>query len=54
MQEMKADVISIPGSGRCPGGRAWQPTPVILPGESHGKEEPGGEQSIESQRVGHD
>ena len=22
--------------------RAWQPTPVFLPGESHGPEEPGG------------
>ena len=27
---------SIPGWGRSPGGRAWQPTPVFLPGESHG------------------
>ena len=27
----------IPGSGRCPGGRAWQPTPGFLPGESHGQ-----------------
>lgn len=23
----------IPGPGRSPGGRAWQPTPVFLPGE---------------------
>ena len=23
-----------PGSGRSPGGRAWQPTPVFFPGES--------------------
>ena len=30
------DVGSIPGSGRSPG-RAWQPTPVFLPGESHGQ-----------------
>ena len=22
--------------------RKWQPTPVFLPGESHGQEEPGG------------
>ena len=26
-----------PGIGRSPGGRAWQPTPVFLPGESHGQ-----------------
>ena len=29
------DVDSIPGSGRSPGGD--QPTPVFLPGESHGQ-----------------
>ena len=28
---------SIPGWGRSSGGRAWQPTPVFLPGESHGQ-----------------
>ena len=27
----------IPGSGRFPRRRAWQPTPVFLPGESHGQ-----------------
>ena len=26
-----------PGSGRFPWKRAWQPTPVFLPGESHGQ-----------------
>ena len=31
------DLGSIPGSGRSPGGRKWQPTPVFLPGESHGQ-----------------
>ena len=31
------DVGPIPGSGRSPGGRPWQPTPVFLPGESHGQ-----------------
>ena len=31
------DVGSIPGLGRSPGGRAWQPTSVFLPGESHGQ-----------------
>ena len=30
------DPGSIPGSGRSPGEGKWQPTPVILPGESHG------------------
>ena len=34
-------------------GRAWQPTPVFLPGESPWTEAPGGLQSMESQRVGH-
>ena len=34
--------------------RAWPPTPVFLPGESPWAEEPGGLQSMESQRVGHD
>ena len=28
------DLGSIPGSGRSPGRRKWQPTPVFLPGES--------------------
>ena len=27
----------IPGSGRSPGGRKWQPTPVFFPAESHGQ-----------------
>ena len=27
----------IPGSGRLPWRRKWQPTPVFLPGESHGQ-----------------
>ena len=32
------DAGSIPGLERFPGGgRAWQPTPVFLPGESHGQ-----------------
>ena len=30
------DLGSIPGSGRFPWRRIWQPTPVFLPGESHG------------------
>ena len=31
------DPGSIPGSGRSPGEGKWQPTPVFLPGESHGR-----------------
>ena len=32
------DSVLIPGSGRSPGGGgAWRPTPVFLPGESHGQ-----------------
>ena len=43
------DLGSIPGSGRFPWRKAWQPTPVFSPGESHG-----GLQSTGSQRAGHD
>ena len=31
------DTCLIPGSGRFPWRRKWQPTPVFLPGESHGQ-----------------
>ena len=32
------DLGSIPGSGRSPGeGKKCQPTPIFLPGESHGQ-----------------
>ena len=41
----------IPESGRSPWRRAWQPTPVFLPGKSPWTEEPGRLQSIGSQRV---
>ena len=34
--------------------RKWQPTPVFLPGEIPWTEEPGGLQSMGSQRVGHE
>ena len=30
------DQSLIPGLGRSPGEGKWQPTPVLLPGESHG------------------
>ena len=31
------DLGLIPGWGRSPRGRKWQPTPLFLPGESHGQ-----------------
>ena len=31
------DSGSIPGLGKSPAGEKWQPTPVFLPGESHGQ-----------------
>ena len=34
--------------------RQWQPTPVLLPGKSHGWREPGRLQSMGSLRVRHD
>ena len=40
-----------PWVGKMPWRRAWQPTPVFLPGESHGQEERGGLQSLGPQRV---
>ena len=43
-----------PWVGKIPWRRAWQPTPVFLPGEFPWTEEPGGLQSMELQRVGHD
>ena len=48
------DLGLIPGWGRSPWRRAWQPTPVFWPGESPWTEEPGGLQSMGLQRVGHD
>ena len=32
----EGDPGSIPRSGRSPQRRKWQPTPVVLPGKSHG------------------
>ena len=51
------DLDLVPELGRSPGGAgggACQPTPVFLPRESLWTEEPGGLQSLGSQRVGHD
>ena len=42
-----------PWVGKIPWRKAWQPTPVFLPGECHGLQ-PGGLQSMGLQRAGHD
>ena len=42
-----------PWVGKIPWRRAWQAIPVFLPGESPWTEEPGGLQSMGSQRIGH-
>ena len=42
-----------PWVGKITWNRKWQPTPVFLPGKSHGQREPGGLQSMGSQNVGH-
>ena len=39
---------------KIPWRKKWQPTPVFMPRESPWTEEPGGLQSMGSQRVGHD
>ena len=41
----------IPSVGKIPWRKAWQPTPVFLPGESPWTEEPAGLQSIGWQKV---
>ena len=43
-----------PWVGKISWRRAWQPTPVFLPGEFPRTEEPGSPQSTGMQRVGHD
>ena len=43
-----------PWAGTIPWRRTWQPTPVFLPRESPRTEEPGGLQSMGSQREEHD
>ena len=45
------DLGSIPGSGRSPSEKKWQPTPVFLPGESPWTGEPGGLQSMGSKEA---
>ena len=43
-----------PRIGKIPSRRAWQSTPVFLPGESPRTEEPGGLQSKGPKRIEHD
>ena len=38
---------SMPGFGKIPWRRAWQPTPIFLPGESSWTKEPGGAKAPE-------
>ena len=52
-KNLPTDVFD-PWVGKIPWRRKWQPTAVFLPGESPWAEEPGGLQSMGSQRVGHD
>ena len=47
------DTGLIPGSGRFPWRRKWQPTPVVLPGESHGQRNLVGCTQWSPKRVGH-
>ena len=52
-----SSIIGLPGFdpwvGKIPWRREWQPTPVLLPGESPWTEEPGRLQLMGSQRVRH-
>ena len=48
------DTASIPGSERCPERSKWQPTPVFLPGKSHGQRSLAGYSPWCCKRVRHD
>ena len=48
------DTGSVPGSGRFPWIRKWQPTPVFLPGKIPCEKEPGSLQSMGLPRVRQD
>ena len=37
VKQETGDAGSIPGWGKIPWRRKWQPTPVFLPGKSHGQ-----------------
>ena len=47
------DAVSIPGLVKIPWSKKWQPTPVIVAWKTP-SEEPGGLQSMGSQRIRHD
>ena len=47
------DTSSVPGLGRSPKRRKWQPIPVILAQKIPWTEEPGGLQSMGCKTVGH-
>ena len=47
------DVGSDPWVGKIPWRRKWQPTPVILPGKSHGQRSLAGYSPRGHKRVGH-
>ena len=53
MQETEWGARSTLGSGRFPGKRKWQPTPVFLPGKISRTEELSKLQSLGLQRMGH-
>ena len=48
------DAGLISGSGRSPRKRKWQPTPVLLPGNSHGQRSLAGYSPRVYKRVGRD
>ena len=50
----KAGDSLIPGSGRSPWGRKWQPTPLFLPGKSHRQRSLVGYSPRGCKRVRHD
>ena len=54
LPERAGDMASIPGLGRFPWKRAWQPTPVFLPRESHGQRSLADYSPWGSQRIGHE
>ena len=43
-----------PWVGKVPWRRKWQPTPIFLPGKSHGQRSPAGYNHGVTKRVGHD
>ena len=50
----KKDTGLNPRGGKIPWGRTWQPTPVFLPGESHGQRSLESCRSMGEHTVGHD